>query len=83
MKRPHPQPLSLGDIGKLLRVSKERIRQIEVGAMSKLRQPQQASQFVQFFHESPERLMRAAAALKTCNDASDPRGRKSTARRRA
>ena len=51
------QPLSLGDIGKLLRVSKERIRQIEVGAMSKLRQPQHASQFVQFFHESPERLM--------------------------
>ena len=77
------QPLSLGDIGKLLRVSKERIRQIEVGAMSKLRQPQHASQFVQFFHESPERLMSAAAALKKCNDLSDPRGRKSTARRRA
>ena len=77
------QPLSLGDIGKVLRVSKERIRQIEEGAMSKLRQPQHASQFVQFFHESPERLMNAAAALKKCNDLCDPRGRKSTARRRA
>ena len=77
------QPLSLGDIGKVLRVSKERIRQIEEGAMSKLRQPQHASQFVQFFHESPERLMNAAAALKECNDLCDPRGRKSTARRRA
>ena len=43
------QPLSLGDIGKLLRVTKERIRQIEESAMSKLRQPQHAARFVQFF----------------------------------
>jgi RNA polymerase primary sigma factor len=76
-------PLGLSDIGKLLRVSKERIRQIEESAMSKLRQPQYAAQFVQFFHESPERLMHAAAALKGCNDLCDPRGRKSTAKRRA
>ncbi|MEI8371405.1 MAG: sigma-70 family RNA polymerase sigma factor [Planctomycetota bacterium] len=77
------QPLSLGDIGKTLRVCKERIRQIEESAMSKLRQPQHASQFIQFFHESPERLMDAVAAIKQCDDLSDPRGRKSTARRRA
>jgi RNA polymerase primary sigma factor len=77
------QPLSLSDIGKMLRVSKERIRQIEESAMSKLRQPQHASRFVQFFQESPERLMNAAAALKGCDDLCDPRGRKSTARRRA
>ena len=77
------QPLSLGDIGKVLRVSKERIRQIEESAMSKLRQPQHAAQFVQFFHDAPERLMKAAAALKSCNDLCDPRGRKSTARRMA
>ena len=77
------QPLSLGDIGKVLRVSKERIRQIEEIAMSKLRRPQHASRFVQFFHESPERLMNDAAALQGCHDLCDPRGRKSTARRRA
>ncbi len=77
------QPLSLGDIGKVLRVSKERIRQIEEGAMSKLRQPQHAAQFVQFFHDSPERLLNAAAALKGCDDLCDPRNRKSTASRRA
>jgi len=77
------QPLSLGDIGKVLRVSKERIRQIEESAMSKLRQPQHAGRFVQFLSESPERLMSAAAALKSCSYLSDPRGRKSTAKRRA
>ena len=64
------QPLTLGDIGKILRLTKERIRQIEVGAMSKLRQPQHAARFVQFFQESPERLMNSAAALKECNDLS-------------
>ena len=77
------QPLSLGDIGKVLRVSKERIRQIEESAMSKLRQPRHAARFVQFFRESPDRLMNEAAALKECNDICDPRGRKSTVRRRA
>ena len=51
--------------------------------MSKLRQPQHAAQFVQFFHDAPERLMKAAAALKGCNDLCDPRGRKRTARRMA
>ena len=70
------QLLSLGDIGKELRLTKERIRQIEVGAMSKLRQPQHASQFVQFLQESPESLMNAAATLKKCDDLCDPRGRK-------
>jgi RNA polymerase primary sigma factor len=63
------QPLSLGDIGKVLRVSKERIRQIEEGAMAKLRQPQHAAQFVQFFHDAPERLMSAAAMLRGCHSA--------------
>jgi RNA polymerase primary sigma factor len=77
------QPLSLGDIGKVLRVSKERIRQIEESAMSKLRQPQHASRFVHFFHELPERLMKSAAALKGCDDLCDPRLRKITVRRRA
>jgi RNA polymerase primary sigma factor len=77
------QPLSLSDIGSILRVSKERIRQIEESAMSKLRLPQHAAQFVQFFHDSPERLMRAAAVLKGCDDLCDPRNRRSTARRRA
>jgi RNA polymerase primary sigma factor len=76
------EPLSLADIGKALQVSKERIRQIEECAMSKLRQPQNASRFVQFFHDSPDRLMGAAAALKSCHDLSDPRGRRSTAKRR-
>jgi len=61
------QPLTLGDIGKLLRVTRERIRQIEASAMSKLRQPQHAARFVQFFQESPERLMNAAAVLQQCN----------------
>jgi hypothetical protein len=69
-------PRSLGDIGKLLRVSKERIRQIEEGAMSKLRQPRHAAKFVQYFQESPEPLMDAAAALKECNDFCGPRQRK-------
>jgi len=77
------QPLSLSDIGKILRVSKERIRQIEESAMSKLRQPSHASQFVQFLPDSPDRLMTAAAALKSCEYLCDPRGRKSTVRRRA
>ncbi len=77
------QPLSLSDIGKVLRVSKERIRQIEESAMSKLRQPQHAAKFAQFFLEPPERLMNAAAALKGCHDLCDPRGRRSTAKRRA
>jgi RNA polymerase primary sigma factor len=77
------QALSLGDIGKVLRVSKERIRQIEESAMSKLRQPQHAAQFVQFFHDAPERLLSAAAALKNCDDLCDPRNRRSTARRMA
>jgi RNA polymerase sigma factor (sigma-70 family) len=75
--------LGLGDIGKLLGVSKERIRQIEETAMMKLRQPKHAAQFVAFCHESPERLMTAAAAMKGCGDACNPRGRKSTAKRRA
>ena len=77
------QPLNLGDIGKVLRVTKERIRQIEESAMSKLRQPQRTAQFVDFFHDTPERLMNAAAALQRCNDLSDPRERKGTSRRRA
>jgi RNA polymerase primary sigma factor len=77
------QPLGLGDIAKVLRVTNERIRQIEESAISKLRQPRHASRFVQFFHESPERLMDAAAALKKCDDLSGPRGRKSTARQTA
>ncbi len=64
-------------------MSKERIRQIEESAMSKLRLPQHAAQFVQFFHDSPERLLSAAAALKGCDDLCDPRNRKSTASRRA
>jgi hypothetical protein len=51
--------------------------------MSKLRQPQHAARFVEFFDDAPERLMSAAAALKQCDDLCDPRGRKSTARRRA
>jgi RNA polymerase primary sigma factor len=74
------QALSLGDIGKVLRVSKERIRQIEESAMAKLRQPQHASRFVQFLDESSDRLMNAAAALKGYHDSCDPRGRKSTAK---
>jgi RNA polymerase primary sigma factor len=67
------QPLSLGDIGKLLRVSKERIRQIEESAMSKLRQPQNASRFTQFLHEPHDRLMDSAAALKGCNELTAPK----------
>ena len=39
------RPLTQTDIGKMMCVSKERIRQIEESAMSKLRQPQRASQF--------------------------------------
>jgi RNA polymerase primary sigma factor len=77
------QPLGLGDIGKTLRLTKERIRQIEVSAMSKLRQPRHAARFVQFLPESPERLMDAAATLKECNDFNDPRGRTSAPRRQA
>jgi RNA polymerase primary sigma factor len=57
-------PLSLSDIGKVLRVSKERIRQLEECALSKLRLPQHARQFVEFFHDSPDRLMTAAAMLR-------------------
>jgi RNA polymerase primary sigma factor len=70
------QPLSLGDIGKLLHVSKERIRQIEESAMSKLRQPQHAARFTQFFHDAPHRLMEAAATLKNCSEQSAPRVRR-------
>ena len=65
------QPLSLGDIGKVLRVTKERIRQIQESAMSKLRQPQQPPSSSSFFN-SPKRLMNAAAALKGCHDLCDP-----------
>jgi RNA polymerase primary sigma factor len=74
------QPLGLGDIGKVLRVTRERIRQIEASAMSKLRHPQRAAQFVQFFHEPPERLMNALATLQRCNAPGDPRGRKTRQR---
>jgi hypothetical protein len=77
------QALNLSEIGKVLQVSKERIRQIEESAMSKLRQPKHASQFVEYFQEAPERLMNDAAALKKCNDCCDSRNRKSTVRRRA
>ena len=63
------QALSLGDIGKVLRVSKERIRQIEESAMAKLREPQHAERFVQFLHESPDRLMNDAAMLRGCHRA--------------
>jgi DNA-directed RNA polymerase sigma subunit (sigma70/sigma32) len=66
------QPLSLGDIGKVLRVTKERIRQIEEGAMAKLRQPQHAARFVQFFTEAPDRLMNAAAMLRGSDDSCRP-----------
>lgn len=74
------QPLSLNDIGKVLHVSKERIRQIEEGALARLRQPEHAAQFVHFFQEAPERLMNAAAMLRGCNDPLVPSGRKSAAR---
>jgi RNA polymerase primary sigma factor len=63
------QALSLSDIGKVLRVSKERIRQIEESAMTKLRQPQHAARFVQFLHEAPDRLLHAAAMLRGCHRA--------------
>jgi RNA polymerase primary sigma factor len=61
------QPLSLGDIGKVMHVSKERIRQIEESAMAKLRAPEHARQFVQFFQDAPDRLMSAAAMLRRCH----------------
>ncbi len=61
--------MSLGDIGKVLRVSKERIRQIEESAMTKLREPKHAERFVQFLHEAPDRLMHAAAMLRGCHRA--------------
>jgi RNA polymerase primary sigma factor len=57
-------PLSLGDIGKVMHVSKERIRQLEESALSKLRHPKHAAQFVEFFHDAPDRLMTAAAMLR-------------------
>jgi RNA polymerase primary sigma factor len=63
------QALSLGDIGKVMRVSKERIRQIEESAMAKLREPQHAERFVQFLHDTPDRLMNAAAMLRSCKRA--------------
>ncbi len=63
------QALSLGDIGKVMRVSKERIRQIEESAMTKLREPQHAERFVQFLHEAPDRLMNSAAMLRGCSRA--------------
>ena len=58
------RPRTQTDIGKMLRVSKERIRQIEESAMSKLRQSHHASKFVHFFHDSPVRLMESASLLK-------------------
>ena len=76
------QPLSLGDIGRFLRVSKERIRQIEESAMGKLRQPQRAARFVEFFHESRERLMNDAASLQACSDLCGPHFAKRQAKRR-
>jgi hypothetical protein len=60
--------MSLGEIGKELRLTKERIRQIEVSAMSKLRQPRHAARFVPFLPDAPERLMHAAATLKECHE---------------
>jgi len=63
------QPLNLSDIGKVMKVSKERIRQIEESAMAKLRLPEHAAQFVQFFSEAPDRLMTAAAMLRGCSSA--------------
>ena len=75
------QPQTLSDIGKVLRVTRERIRQIEAGAMSKLRQPEHAARFVQFFQDSSERLMNAAARLQRSNGLGDGHGNKSIARR--
>ena len=72
-------PLGLADIGKVLRVSKERIRQIEEIAMSKLRQPRVAARFVGFFADSPERLMSGVAVLRRSDECKEPCGRKRTA----
>ena len=61
-------PMGLGDIGRVLQVSKERIRQIEESAMSKLRLPRHVARLVQFFCDTPERLEKEAAALRQCHD---------------
>jgi RNA polymerase primary sigma factor len=60
------QPLSLGDIGKIMHLSRERIRQIEENTMRKLRQPSRAAQLVGFFDEPAATLMKSAAELQRC-----------------
>jgi hypothetical protein len=61
------QPLSPGDIDKLLHLSKERIQRIEESTILNLRQPQHAPWFTQFFHDSPHRL----AAILTLRSKED------------
>jgi RNA polymerase nonessential primary-like sigma factor len=62
------QPLSLHDIGRMMRLSRERIRQIEEDALRKLRQPNRAGQVAEFLDEPPAGLLRRAAELRQCVD---------------
>jgi RNA polymerase sigma factor (sigma-70 family) len=60
------EPLSLRDIGRIMRLSRERIRQIEEDGLRKLRQPRRAARLVEFLDEPAPALMAAAAALRAC-----------------
>ena len=57
------QVFSVRDIAKLLRLSKERIRQIEQGALEKLRRPEQVSRLVHFLPKLPD-LTTSTAELR-------------------
>jgi RNA polymerase primary sigma factor len=61
------QPLSLQDIGRLMRLSRERIRQIEDSALRKLRQPTRAGQLAEFLDEPAAVALRAAEELRNCS----------------
>jgi RNA polymerase primary sigma factor len=57
-------PWTLQQIGDLLCLSRERIRQIEEIAIRKLRQPSRVGRLAGFLDEPPARLLRAAADLQ-------------------
>jgi RNA polymerase primary sigma factor len=83
---PDGQAFSLQDIGKMLQVTRERVRQIEQSAMFKLRLPGCTRQLAEFMDAPKADLMRSAAELqKAVTDAAvkkEPQSRPRKAGRR-
>jgi RNA polymerase sigma factor (sigma-70 family) len=67
-------PMTLEEIGKFFSVTRERIRQIEARALSKMRHPLKATEMREIFLDDAEMGHTLAAALEASNSAIDAKG---------